>query len=258
MKGRSAMTKRSAEPTEEPINRRFREAREKLEGPRGRLRFAKRIGESHSNVSRYERGRTIPAHVLTRVASAYGVSAQWLLTGRGPMIEPTRADQLRAVEVSLAGSEPGAGAMEPPTAAEMSEFVVLPLLRDPTAAGPGRHITDADVEGPAIIHQAWCPHPSRTDYVRVKGDSMEPGIPDGSIVTIDRSYTSPETSVGAVVAVYLAATEEVTIRRLQRDAVKTKRYIGIPDNLTPRNRPVVLDADDRIIGRVISVHALVK
>ena len=34
------------------------------------------------------------------------------------------------------------------------------------------------IEGPAIIHKSWCPHPDSTDYVRVKGDSMEPGIPD--------------------------------------------------------------------------------
>jgi len=50
----------------------------------------------------------------------------------------------------------------------------------------------------------------------------------------------------------------VTIRRLQRDDVQPKRYIGVPDNMTPRNRPHVLEDGDRVIGRVISVHALVK
>ena len=238
------------------LNRRFAEIRQKTEGPRGRLRFARRIGESHSNVSRYERGRTIPAHVLARVCKAYGVNSAWLLTGKGKMFEPTSADAIR--ELTLAAPRRS----DAPSAAfdrnDLGDFWVLPLLRDPTAAGPGRRISDNDVEGPAVIHKAWCPNPARTDYVRVKGDSMEPGIPDGAIVTIDKSYTSPEASLGKVAAIYVAATEEVTIRRLQRDDVQPKRYIGVPDNMTPRNRPHVLEDGDRVIGRVISVHALVK
>ena len=100
------------------INRRFREVREQLEGPRGKLRFAKRIGESHSNVSRYERGRTIPGHVLARLARAYGVSARWLLTGKGRMFEPTRADQIRGLELVLPPAEPETTRARPPTADE--------------------------------------------------------------------------------------------------------------------------------------------
>jgi len=243
---------------EQGINKRFRELREKMEGPRGKLRMARKIGESHSNVSRYEGGRTIPAHVLARIAQAYGVNANWLLTGKGPMFRPTRADDVRAITLTVPRVEEGTAQGSAPTAEDLSAFCVLPLLKDPTAAGPGRRITDADVEGPAIIHRSWCPHPSRTDYVRVQGDSMEPGIPDGSIVTIDKSYSSAESSVGRVVAIYIAATEEVTLRRLQRDAAKPRRYIGVPDNMTLQNHPVAMEPDDRIIGRVGSVHALVK
>ena len=249
----------SSKPTrEKEINQRFRTVREKTEGPRGKLRFAKRIGELHSNVSRYECGRTIPAHVLARVVQIYGVSADWLMTGKGPMFTPTRADEIRSLEVTQPSPPSDAPRVKSFGSKDLSEFVVLPLLRDPTAAGPGRRITDHDVEGPAIIHRAWCPHPSRTDYVRVKGDSMEPAIPDDAIVTIDKTYTSPETSVGHVAAIYIAATEEVTIRRLQRDNVQANRYIGIPDNITRQNRPHVLAEGDRIIGRVISLHAKVK
>ena len=243
---------------EKLINKRFRDVREKLEGPRGKLRFSKKIGESHSNVSRYERGRTIPGHVLARVALTYNVSPLWLLCGNGRMFAPTRAETIRELELAIPPSTADAAKLKPPTKAEMSEFCVLPLLRDPTAAGPGRRITDSDVEGPAVIHRAWCPHPARTDYVRVKGNSMEPVIPDGSIVTIDKTYTSADASVGHVAAIYTATTEEVTIRRLQRDDVNPKRFVGVPDNLTSQNRPHVLEEDDRIIGRVISIHALVQ
>jgi phage repressor protein C with HTH and peptisase S24 domain len=240
------------------INQRFHNLREKVEGPRGKLRFARKIGESHSNVSRYEAGRTIPAHVLSRVIKAYGVSPLWLLNGRGPMFPPTEADHIRELGLAIPRAEEGVARIAPKAAADLSEFYVLPLLRDPTAAGPGRRITDHDVEGPAVIHRAWCPHPSRTDYVRVKGDSMEPAIPDGSIVTIDKSYSSPDALVGGVAAIYIAATEEVTLRRLQRDDVNPRRYVGVPDHPTRENRPHVLEEGDRIIGRVVSVHALVQ
>ena len=237
------------------MNERFREMREKVEGARGKLRLAKRIDESHSNVSRYERGRTIPGHVLARVVREYGVNPMWLLTGKGPMFNPTEADHIREIELVVPQER---GTDEKTTSEELGDFYVLPLLRDPTAAGPGRRITDHDIEGPAVIHQAWCPHPHKTDYVRVKGDSMDPVIPDDAIVTIDKSYSSPESLTGKVVAIYIGATEEVTIRRLRKDAARAKRYVGVPDNPTPQNRPLVLEKDDRIIGRVISVHALVK
>lgn len=245
-------------PEEKSINRRLREAREQLEGTRGKLRFARKIGESHSNISRYERGRTIPAHVLTRLVRAYGVSAQWLLSGKGEMLEPTSADRMRELSLTMppaAGKERSTHVL---SEREVADFYVLPLLRDATAAGPGRRITEADIEGPAVIHKAWCPHPARTDYVRVKGDSMEPGIRDGAIVTIDKTYTAAENMEGEVVAIYIAATEEVTLRRLLRDDTNPSRLVGVPDNPGGPNRPHVVEEDDRLIGRVISVHSLVK
>lgn len=239
------------------INERFRLLRETVEGPRGKLRFARKIGESHSNVSRYETGRTIPGHVLMRAVRVYGASAEWLLQGKGEMFTRTTADEIR--EMTLAAPKTGPEApVKPGAMGDVSDFYILPLLRDPTAAGPGRRITDNDVEGPAIIHKAWCPHPNTTDYVRVKGDSMEPCVPDGSIVTIDKSLTDPEALLGHVVAIYIDATEDVTLRRLHRDDVNPRRFIGVPDHPTRENRPHVIEERDRIIGRVLSVHALVQ
>ena len=251
------MGTRNTDFDEAGINRRFSQLRQKLEGPRGKLRFAKAIGESHSNISRYEGTRTIPGHVIARAVQVYGANPEWILLGRGPMMQPTTADEIRELEITLPSDEDQQRQLKGERA-KFSDFYVLPLLRDPTAAGPGRRITDGDVEGPAIIHKAWCPNPNRTDYVRVKGDSMEPGIPDESIVTIDKTYQNPEDLLGSVVAVYLAESEEVTIRRLQKDAVQPECYVGVPDNPSNRNRPVVLGRDDRIVGKVVSIHSLVR
>ncbi len=243
---------------EHSINRRLAEIREKLEGPRGKLRFAKRIGESHSNVSRYERGRTIPAHVLARVVKTYGVSARWLLTGRGRMFEPTQAEQIRSLQIALPASEPESASAKPPAPEELAQFQVVPLLRDPDVLAPGRRLTEDDVERPAVVHRSLCAHPTKTDFVRFRSDGMEPTVPNGAIIAIDRTYTRPEASLGKVAAIYVPAAKQVIVRRLQRDSAKPKRYVGVPDNMTPQNQPHVLDEGDRIIGRVVSVHALVK
>ena len=245
------------------INRRFKDIRIRLDGPRGKSAFARRIGESQSNVSRWEGGRSIPGFVLAKVAQACNVNPAWLLTGRGEAFAG-RDEEIRGSEVCVVtpsdqrAEAASSDAAYVPTKDQLSDFVVLPLLRDAAAAGPGRQIREDDIEGPAIIHRDWCPHPEHTDYVRVSGDSMEPVIPDRSIVTIDKAQTDPDALLGQVVAVYIVRTESVTIKRLQRDDVDRKRYVAVPDNLTLANRPHVLESGDRIIGRVISVHALVR
>jgi phage repressor protein C with HTH and peptisase S24 domain len=136
----------------------------------------------------------------------------------------------------------------------MAEFYVLPLYADEVAAGTPREMRDAEIEGPAVIHRAWCPHPSQTDYVRVHatGTSMEPTIPAGSIVTIDRSQTDPSRLTGRVVALGLA-DGGVTLKRLTRTA--RGGFLGVPDNPSEEHRAIHLEEGDRIVGLVRTVHA---
>ncbi len=237
------------------INERFKQLRIVAAGERGKAAFARMIEESHSNVSRYEAGRTIPAHVIAKAAEACGANAEYLLTGEGEMFAESKARRYRDMEIKVV--VPGERDYSPDSR-EVGEFFVLPLLRDPAAAGPGRRVREDDIEGPAIIHRDWCPNPEHTDYVRIQGNSMEPSIPNESIVTIDRAQTNPEQLTGKVVAIYIARTEEVAIKRIQRDDVNPERLVAIPDNMTRENRLHVLEEGDRIIGRVISVHAVVK
>jgi len=238
---------------DQSINRRLAQIRERLEGPRGKLRFARKIGESHSNLSRYERGRTVPAHVLARVVKAYGVSARWLLTGRGRALEPTPAEEIRALHVvppSPQAEQPSAG-----TAARPGPFHVLPVLRRLSALAPGHRVSDDEVEGPAVVHTGWCPHPSRTDLVRYDGDGMEPLLPRGAVLAVDRTCTRPEASVGKVVALYIARTGEVTVARLRRDGADPRRYMALPEKVSPHSQPHVLEEGDRVIGRVVGMFA---
>ena len=219
--------------------------------------FAAALGIDQQRLSGYENNVRIPHEVLTALIRL-GANPYWLFFGEGQMMAepqqqettqphiPTPVIKINTTTDSFKFTE-----------SDFENFYVLPLYADEAAAATPLEIRDTVIEGPAIIHRAWCPNPDKTVYVRVSstGDSMAPAIPAGSMVTIDRSFTEPAKLIGKIVAI--AAREgDVTLRRL----IKTKRgiYVGQPDNPTNRNRPIALIEGDCIIGLVRTVHALLE
>jgi len=182
-----------------------------------------------------------------------GCSPRWLLTGEGEMLEDAQGNRPVVVHFRHAAGHGQPGEHE----GESDSLVAIPVLRDASAAGPGRIINESDIESVGVIYKGWCPHPEKTDYVRVAGDSMLPTLPDGSLVTIDKSEADPQRLKGQVVAVWIADRDEVTIKRLRYDAER-KIWKAIPDNITETNLPFDLAPEDRVIGKVRSVHAEVK
>lgn len=199
------------------------------------------------------KARSVPtSDFLAAIVSGTKCSAEWLLCGIGEMFEKGES---RPVVVAF--SHPSNGTQVGDVEAGYGDLVAIRVLRDPAAAGHGRVIHDEDVEGVGVIHRKWCPHPDETDYVRVKGDSMSPTLPDGSMVTIDRTETNPARLVGQVVAIWRADEDDVTIKRLLVDR-KRKVYKCVPDNMTVDNLPFDLADRDRVVGKVRSVHAPVN
>lgn len=225
-------------------------------------RLAHLADVAERSIRQYEKGEADPGSTtLAALTSALRVRMEWIVTGEGTM-EPDGRDAWREATVHLT---PRGGAdhvsegvdLDAEAARRFEEapedFYVLPLLRGLAACGPGYVVRDDDIEGPAIIHRSWCPHPSRTDYVRCEGNSMEPSIPDGAIITIDRSERDPAALEGHVVALWIADREAVTIKRLFRK--REGGHVAMPDNLTADSLPIELAPGDRIIGRVRTVHA---
>jgi phage repressor protein C with HTH and peptisase S24 domain len=195
-----------------------------------------------------------------KLVTGTGCSARWLLTGKGEMFEAPTAPATVVISAAPTSARYIHAVRGDPLRAEASEFTALRLLKDPVAAGPEHVITEDDIEGWGIIHRDWCKNPADTDYVRVKGDSMSPRIPDQSIVTIDKSHTDPADLIGEVVAIFRAATGGVTIKRLMRDDADPSEYHAVPDNIDPQRsdlRPfhIHFEQGDRIIGHVVTVHA---
>jgi phage repressor protein C with HTH and peptisase S24 domain len=211
--------------------------------------FAAALDIDQQRLSGYENGTRVPHHVVANMVRM-GANPYWLLFGEGEMrggpnaTENVRDMAIKAISLTSAEVDDR----------QLAEFYILPLYSDEVAAGVPREVRDTEIEGPAIIHRAWCPHPRETDYVRVhsSGNSMEPTIPAGAIVTIDRAENEPERLVGKAVAISLREGG-VTLKRLQRTA--RGGFVGVPDNPTHENRAIHLDDGDRIIGLVQTVHA---
>lgn len=236
-------------PQGETIGHRIRAFRQSCKEAVTQQEFAEKLDIDQQRLSGYENGTRVPHPVIARLVEL-GANPHWLLFGEGPMRPTAGADaEIRGRElVALAPQE------LPLNQRQLAEFVVLPLYADEVAAGTPLAMRDTEIEGPAVLHRAWCPHPESTDYVRVSrtGTSMEPTIPAGAIVTIDRSQNNPDALIGKIVAIGLREGG-VTLKRLQRTARGT--YIGMPDNPTADNQPVAVGSDDRIIGLVQTVHA---
>lgn len=264
---------------------RIKALRVKKYGLRGRAAFARDVDVTGNTVKFWEEGGMPKGEVLQKIAEVFDVSVRLLVRGEedprdaalrvhregraDPAKREKRLDDLDEILNDLvpelearraAGRKdlPGVRIVsirEIPKGLKASEFYALPLLDDAVAAGTPREIEDAHVEGVCVIHRHWCPNPRESVFVRVKGDSMEPTIPEGAFVCIDAAVHDVAEMLGRVVVIVVEGFG-ATIKRLQR--TERGELVGIPDHLTPDNRPINIKEGDRIVGLVRSVHAEVK
>jgi len=84
-------------------------------------------------------------------------------------------------------------------------------------------------------------------YLKAKGDSMEPTIPDGSMVLVREQ---PDVESNEIAAVLLNGDTEATLKRVKKQG---DSIILMPDN--PKHNPIIVNAHNpaRIIGKAIRV-----
>jgi len=82
-------------------------------------------------------------------------------------------------------------------------------------------------------------------YLEAKGDSMEPTIPDGSLVLIREQS---EVEYGEIADVLVSGETEATLKRVRK---QRKTILLMPDN--PEHEPIILTEENpaRIIGKAI-------
>jgi len=231
------------------IAKRIRQFRKSAQGCSTQKVFAIELGIDQQRLSGYENRTSVPHHVVAAMIRM-GANPYWLIFGEGTMRgtpeieEGAREREIKAINLT------GASVSDD----QLAEFRVFPLYADEAAAEQPCDTRTTEIEGPAIIHRSWCPHPQETDYVRVAstGTSMEPTIPAGAIVTIDRTECDPERLVGKIVAVGLREGG-VTLKRLQKDG--RGGFVGVPENKNANHTVVPIRNGDRVIGVVQTVQA---
>jgi len=174
-----------------------------------------RIGVAHNTISGYENGSNEPdQNILFAIADVLGVSINDLFPSP-TNLEPVDPEVARIpVLGTIACGEPLL------VAENYSEYIYMPKDRLPTG---------------------------KLFYLRAKGNSMAPTIPDGSLVLIREQ---PEVESGAIAAVLVNGDEEATLKRVKRQG---NMLILLPDN--PEYEPIIVTPDNpaRIIGRAVQV-----
>ena len=208
----------------------------------GFMEGEKKLGISDVQLRRYVSGESdIPGRKLRAIAEYGGVSADWILTGRGPM---------------RAGDAASISGVEVP---DSEDVMRIPVLNIEAAAGAGSINGEVEI----LFHLPFSRQFLRKINVRadaahalrLHGDSMFPTIPDGTIVLMD---TASQTVADGRVYV-LALGNEVRIKRIHKTISGRVTLKSDNDNklLYPDETVSDIDLQNlRVIGRVFCAERL--
>lgn len=133
--------------------------------------IARQTGVHRQTIYNFLNGRTaISSDKLGIIADICGINLNWLLNGQGPMERETSSDE----KIEKLFKE---GMLQS-----------IPLLPNPTVANNWLVSSDEQHNDYIVMYAAWKTH---NDFValRLRGDAMEPKIPDHSIVIVDLKRT---------------------------------------------------------------------
>lgn len=224
--------------------------------------LSQQLGFSGGRVSQIESGYSTPSHdFLSALTNTYGVSADWLLHGVGDMLIPHGAGF---------GGKTGQARIEPPDLGKPLhgafimdgvEYVSVRRCDLDVSAGNGLGPAEDGPSDAIAMPREWMMrHRLAADLcvlVRVRGDSMSPGIADGAFLLLNAQERHS----------YAPGIYAFTLRGeafAKRLAVTAKDPSGRPSALVlisdnPAYAPISLagsELDDlKIVGRVRGVFA---
>lgn len=180
--------------------------------------IARRVDMAKSAVSRYfNRTREFPLNRAREFSKAFGVEPEYLLGMDYDL--PTNIEFLdEVINIPVVGNI----AAGKPITAEQNIEEFLPMPRSITPGG-------------------------KLIALNINGDSMAPGIPNGSQVLI---RLQPDVEDGQIAAVQLNGNTEATLKRVKRDR---NVIVLLSDN--SNYPPIILNEEDSvfIIGKAVKV-----
>ena len=172
------------------------------------LALAEGLGCTKSTISYWEAGRTeLPWTTCLALEAAYGVSAQWLATGKGPMwLVPARRKTKSAKDIHF-----------------------IPFLEEQLGFRPDGSVLPPHPESrglgfpPSLLQEVVGePLPGQEDLYlwRVKDQEMEPLLPQGAwaLLNVDLSAREPLTE-NAIYLVRLGQENSPCLRRVATEPI---------------------------------------
>lgn len=190
--------------------RKYRKAKNLTQKELGKL-----IGVKHNTISGYENGTSEPdQNILFAIADALGISINDLFPPPSNLVPVS------------------------------PNFVKIPVLGTIACGLP--ILAEENFSGYIYMPSDLLPS-GNLFYLKAKGASMEPTIPDGSLVLIRQQ---PEVESGAIAAVLVNGDTEATLKRVKRQG---NLIILVPDN--PEYEPIVVTPDNpvHIIGQAVQI-----
>jgi SOS-response transcriptional repressor LexA len=242
------------------LSRRLREIRQELFGDHGGPELARRLSLPARTWYNYETGVTVPAEVLLGFIEQTGANPMYLITGEGPRYRRTNDERLLSELSPVELIRRGLEKLE----RSSSEVVIMTAENLPSEVAPDfaavslyplvdicrPELDTSRVEGYVMAYRHWLPNPALTIGVRLVDDSMNPILPAGSIVAIDRSMTDPQALHGRIVAA--CPESEPVIRWLEISG----RHMILRPNQQNREFPLV-PVDLEVMGSSIIIGQVV-
>jgi SOS-response transcriptional repressor LexA len=171
--------------------------------------FGQEVHSSAMGVSRWERGaQEPPSHSYIELGNLAGDPDCWFFWGRAGL----RSEDLMRVLPKLRSRYPKpnindfqvvhAGSSTVKT--EKPQLVAIPLLKIVAATNGEKGdymplLHEAPIESIIAAPREWCPNPTSTYSLRVRGDSMTPLIHADYILVVDSSQTDRSKLDGKIV-----------------------------------------------------------
>lgn len=230
-------------------NGRAERLREALAKGGGRIKVAEQIGIHPQSLTRYLAGRDMPTSNLVAIAEACAVSLEWLATGRAsqaphdttPLIDERSPDAtLWSQNVSGSGK---------------SRYVALPRYNIAASAGGGALAEHAQVVEYIAFDVDFVRNRLRRDpkhlvLIEARGDSMEPTIRDGDILTVDVTPGQPLHNAQLYI---LRVNDNLLVKRLEQRVDGAVIVHSDNTRYSPETIPRAQLATLNIVGEVLLV-----
>ncbi len=248
------------------FGKKFREARDQKKLSRATLGV--RLGISPKTIQSWEMGRTFieDLSLIPAIESELDISVSNLIA-RATMINETMAAEAAPAYGPSNTNPPKAGPFAPtftvhalhenamPSEAELeNEFVSVPLLKPQAVLKQIPDLESDDIQSHVIIPGSWVPRGGVLVACRMGDSGMNPMIPLGAIVIIDRRPAELSKMAERVVAIE-AHGKGLRIRKLVSDPL-TKKIWGMTTIEGRRGKfEYREDMGDKVVGRVVGIMA---